>query len=268
MLAELRRKWATARSWRRLVASEWDWFLTCVLHCCGRHKWGRFASALPLRLRDGKRIRVRPGSSDFATFREVFAERVYGVFVEFDQPCSGVLDLGANVGLMARWLLTEQPSARIFCVEPDPGNCDLAHMNLAAEIHDGSVVLTQSFAGGVARKAWIASRGISAANEGRISDRPVADSPPIPVKTIPELIQDAPFAIDTIKIDIEGAEREIFEADLTWLQGVRNVIMEVHAPLDELWLRRVMESQPAHTIRKLWCRRPEAFMVWLAATRS
>jgi FkbM family methyltransferase len=52
----------------------------------------------------------------------------------------------------------------------------------------------------------------------------------IPTITIPELIREAGVpSIDILKIDIEGAEKELFSNDSSqWLPRVRLIIIELH----------------------------------------
>lgn len=262
--AGVRRKWLTARSWRGCMATEVDWSLACVLHACGRRNGLRLFPAIPLKLRHGGAIWLRPGSSDFATFREIFIEREYNVLREFREPIRGVLDLGANIGLAARWLRCEFPGVRVLCVEPDALNATLAVRNLAAAIDEGGATVMQAFAGGKSRTAWLSSGGSAFANEGRLVDESVAGGPPIPVHTVAALIAGAPFPIDTVKIDVEGAEGEIFASDLQWLDTIANVVAEIHSPLDERWLRETVAGRATHRIRRVWSSRPGVCMAWLA----
>jgi FkbM family methyltransferase len=207
-------------------------------------------------------LRLRPGSSDFATFREIFIDREYDAVHAFATPPIGVLDLGANIGLTARWLRQQFPSLRVMCVEPDSRNSDVAATNLEAAVASGEVVMLQAFAGGTPRAAWIDSAAHGLTNEHRLSDRP-RRAATTPVYTVGDLLARCQFPIDTVKMDVEGSEREIFESDLSWLSVVRDVLVEVHAPLDEAWLRRVLPAGgPAH-VRKVLYRHAGAFVAWV-----
>lgn len=257
------RKWATARAWRHVFASEASWLAACFLHMCGRASWARRLPAVKLRMvGDPRPLWLRPGSSDFATFREIFIDREYDVVHAFAASPAGVLDLGANIGLTARWLRQQFPSVRVMCVEPDGRNAHRAAANLAAAVASGEVVIMQAFAGGTSRAAWIDSPGRGLTNEHRLSDRP-RRAATTPVYTVGELLARCPFPVDTVKMDVEGSEREIFAGDLSWLNVVRDVLVEVHAPLDEHWLRSVLPAGgPAH-VRKVFHRHPGAFLAWV-----
>lgn len=205
---------------------------------------------------------MRPGSSDFATFREIFLDREYDLVHRFAAAPAAVLDLGANVGLAARWLRRQFPGLRAMCVEPDGRNAAMAARNLAAEVASGSVVIVRAFAGGTGRDAWVDAPGGGSANECRLSDRP-GTGPAVPVCTVGELLARCPFPVDMVKMDVEGSEREIFEGDLSWLGVVRDVLVEVHAPLDEGWLRGVLPPGGPARIRAVLHRHPGASLAWV-----
>src|SRR5262245_452689 len=63
----------------------------------------------------------RPGTSDETVFWQVFVDLQYAALVPRAAPRL-ILDCGANVGYTASYFLTRFPSARVFAVEPDPGN--------------------------------------------------------------------------------------------------------------------------------------------------
>lgn len=261
--AIIRRKWSTARSWRGAFASEADWLLACFLHLCGRARWASLLPAVTVRLaNDHQPLHLRPGSSDFATFREIFIDREYETVHAFAMPPTGVLDLGANVGLATRWLRREFPKVCVMCVEPDPRNADLAARNLAADLASGCVVLVRAFAGGTTREAWVRSPGGGLTNEYRLTDEP-GKGARAAVHTVGDLLVRCPFPVDTVKMDVEGSEREIFAADLLWLGTVREVLVEVHSPLDEAWLRGALPAGGPARIRAVQHQHQGACVAWV-----
>lgn len=258
----LRRKWATARSWRPLVASEIDWSVACFLHVTRHCRAARLLPSLALRLANHPApLHLRPGSSDFATFREIFVDNEYGEVFSSAVPPSGVLDLGANVGLTARWLRGHFPLVRVMCVEPDEANAFLATRNLQSDIAMAKAFVVRAFAGGAKGEAGFVSRGCGLENEGRLSK--VSRAVTVPVHTVGELIEMCPFSIDLVKIDVEGSERDIFEADLSWLAAVDHVLVEVHDPLDENWLRCILDREGSGRLHAVLHRRRGAFMAWV-----
>ena len=60
-----------------------------------------------------------------------------------------------------------------------------------------------------------------------------AGEEPTPVRTVPDILSETHLAdaqIDLLKCDIEGTEAEVFHGAPKWLQRVRAIVAEVHAP--------------------------------------
>jgi FkbM family methyltransferase len=74
-------------------------------------------------------VKCRNGTSDWRVFHQVFVELQYGVVPLSLRPTL-IVDAGANVGLSACYLLSRFPEARLIGVEPDDGNLQLAVENL------------------------------------------------------------------------------------------------------------------------------------------
>ena len=51
----------------------------------------------------------------------------------------------------------------------------------------------------------------------------------LPLEKILEQCNALPV-IDLLKVDIEGAEREVFKASAPWIRRVRYIVLEVHPP--------------------------------------
>jgi len=57
----------------------------------------------------------------------------------------------------------------------------------------------------------------------------MVDVPHVQGRTLSRIIQDSGFGtVDLIKIDVEGAERELFQGDLSWLERTRAIAIEFH----------------------------------------
>ena len=166
---------------------------------------------------------LRTVGGDFFVLHEVFGSDCY------DLPFSSsnlrtVVDLGANVGLTTLYLASKAPEARFICVEPAPGNADLLRRNVAPV---SQAVVVQAAvtkeSGTVAfddtRAAW--GGGISPDGPLRVEAISIDD---LLARYAPEGI------IDLLKMDIEGAEAEVFSGPMAWLDRVACIIAELHPP--------------------------------------
>lgn len=260
------RKYATAAAWRPFLATNADWLRACLLHFCGRKRLFFGSVCIPLRPKNDTRpVYCRSGTSDFVTFQEIFFNEEYRLARDIPvADVRGILDLGANVGLAARWFLLRFPDARIVGVEPDAANAALARRNLMAIGPDSQNRVIHAFAGGVSRNAFLSSSGDYDANEGMLQDTPVTGRVAVPVLTGGELCELAGSALDIAKIDIEGSEKELLEADVAWLRDFRWIFIEVHDPLDERWLASIVSRRlPTWEVARTERRHAGAFLAFL-----
>lgn len=169
-------------------------------------------------------VTLRKHDSDLVIFDQVFAERQYKWFeIEKLEP-KIIVDAGANIGLAALYFAYQFPQSRIYCVEPVSANYDLLQKNLNAysniEIIKGAVWYTdeyleienpEGFSAGLSMKSSSASTKIMG-------------------YSIPSLMSQFKLEhIDILKMDIEGAEKEIFESgNLEWLKKVSILVIELH----------------------------------------
>lgn len=185
---------------------------------------------IDVELRIGSRLRkiwMRPSSGDVFILYEVLAYESYRICEESLDPATvkTIVDCGANVGITALYLAERYPSARILCIEPDPANFAILHRNVSCEsrivpikaalvgVDAGVVYLSQD------RPAWGNS----------ISDDPQAGKRlEVAGMTIPELCQRYSVErIDLLKVDIEGAEEQVFRSP-GFLECVQFVVIELH----------------------------------------
>ena len=176
-------------------------------------------------------VALRLSTSDIATFKQVFVNK------EYDSPhlpksATAIIDLGANIGLSTVFFGIKYPGARILAVEPEEQNYQLlltntaalgsrVHpINAAAWVRDGLVNLHTKSEEGADLGAW----GARVSESGNWSSREVRCVTP---RT---LLHDAGLeSVDILKIDIEGAEFELFsEGTETWLSRALLIIIETH----------------------------------------
>lgn len=164
-------------------------------------------------------IALRVDRADVKVFDQVFVDREYDFSVGFDP--TFIVDGGANIGLTAVWYAQRYPKATIVSVEPEPGNVALLRRNTAAypqvQVRPAALWPTPGFV------------QISNPLAGPWAFRVESAAGGIPAVTLPDLLADAPpDAASLVKIDIEGAELELFAADCAWLTRVRALVVETH----------------------------------------
>ena len=161
-------------------------------------------------------------ASDVFMFEQIFIEGQYDIEVPFIPKC--ILDLGANIGLASVLFANRFPDAKIFAVEPDTGNYETARKNLAPY---ANVTLVKG-------AVWHVSENINLIDSGHgeaaYMVKPGIGKNMIRAYTIEEImgIINAD-SIDILKIDIEGAEKEIFETGSeAWAPVTKLIIVETH----------------------------------------
>ena len=229
----------TARSFgpRRIYRSPLDSAKALILRISSeKPKWPlvpRRNSPWRLRLRHhDSPVYVRPSASDFFVLRDLFEDQEYGPVAQFNLPPNPtILDLGGNIGLSVRYFLSLYPQARITVVEPDPGNLDLLRLNCQAATAAGQVTPVQGFAAAADGQAPIDRTDQPWGFKKRDDATGPPDAELIPCVSIPTLLRTANFdQVDLLKVDIEGAEKELFADCRNWIGRVRNIAIETHSP--------------------------------------
>ncbi len=169
---------------------------------------------------------VRNGTSDVEVFGQIFVHREYRCLDPL-RDVRRILDLGANVGYASAYFLSRFPDALVTSVEPDARNYAALVRNVApygsrcttvnAAVWSESVPLAFAEHYGDGREWAVAVRETRHREHGTVRGvdmRTLVDSQ----------------TIDLLKIDIEGAELEVFSGDCSWLQNVKNIVIELHGP--------------------------------------
>jgi len=177
------------------------------------------------------KIALRETGSDLATFHEIAVDEVYGQVVRKVGGFQTVIDLGANIGLASLYLAHHSPSCRIFSVEPNPQSYEMLVRNVR---NLGSRCKTLRAA------AWRTHRQLSpdprVATDRfstftlRDSSSTAGDQWTVEGFTMLEILDHSGFkTVDLLKVDIEGAEAEMFSGKhLQWLTRVGAIAIEFH----------------------------------------
>lgn len=169
----------------------------------------------------GGRVWVRPGTTDLAILDQIALHPYMPIDSSATPAC--IVDLGANIGLSTRFLKQAYPRARVIAVEPDEGNFELLKKNTHGLL---DVTCVQA-------AIWINDGSITLQTEGLGNSSFRAGSGPgksVRAMTISTLMRENDVdRIGLLKIDIEGAEKDIFaSSEIGWLSAVDRISVEVH----------------------------------------
>jgi FkbM family methyltransferase len=221
---------ALARRWdrRTYFARRRDWIMTLYDALL------RYAPNLPLPLRrkswaiflkdQPHPVFLRLGSSDGFVLEEIFVAKVYEPITSAKLgEVKQIVDLGANVGLSVRLWQAQFPNAKIIAVEPDPANFTACKKNSDSS---ANIQLVRACVGASARKVYLDRSAEECAFH--VTDQQIGEPiDALPLVTILDRCH-AENQIDILKVDIEGAEQELFSDCSQWIDRVRNLMIELH----------------------------------------
>lgn len=167
-------------------------------------------------------FKVRKGTSDTGTFRQVFKEDQYRFRLKGVET---VVDAGANIGLASIVFSNQFPNAQIVAIEPDKENYELLEKN----VNRYNVRIIR---GGVWNKNTHLEIEDHGGGEWAYTVREVEQSSDqsIPAISLDEIMKTVGFkTIDLLKIDIEGSEKDVFmDGYESWLPCTKYIIIEMH----------------------------------------
>lgn len=165
---------------------------------------------------------ARRESSDVRVFHQVVLRRSYQLPIVLPA-VRFIVDAGANAGYAALYFAQANPDARILAIEPDRSNFEMLCTN------SENVARIECFLGAL----WPVETRLSIQNPSAPKTAIMVGEAEncegdVPTITIPRIVATHGF-IDILKLDIEGAEIELFShCDLSWLDEVGCLIIELH----------------------------------------
>lgn len=194
-------------------------FLKAELFRAGKFRMGPYPSLFYL----------RPSTSDIKVFREVFLFRIYSFELNFIPAV--IIDAGANIGMSSIFFAARFPLSTVYSIEPEASNFVALQRNVAGY---RNIQATQS-------ALWHRDTALKIVDpeenhwaftvEECDNDRPGSFC----AVSIATFMQKHGIEkIDLLKMDIEGAEREVFSENYEyWLSRTKIIIIELHDWLKE-----------------------------------
>jgi FkbM family methyltransferase len=178
-------------------------------------------------------LTVRLRTSDVTLLRSIFLEGEYDwSFLKSPQV---IIDAGANVGYASVVFANRYPEARILAIEPEFSNYESLRKNTGVypQIQPVQAALWKE-------KTTLRITDPSAGNwafrteESNRSATSIRECGTVPALTLDNLMIDHEVEfIDILKVDIEGAEKEVFENSTSWINRVGVIIIELHDSLKQ-----------------------------------
>lgn len=167
---------------------------------------------------------VRRNTTDMWTFDQIFVDHEYRC-IDHLQNVRTVIDAGANVGYSSAYFLTRFPQVKIIALEPDPLNFSALQRNLSPW-GDRVTYLNVALWSKPATLSFRSETMEPGAEWGRQVEPGAGD---VHAVDIPHVIERFGLTeIDLLKVDIEGSEKHVFSNDVSWLDKVRNIVIELH----------------------------------------
>jgi FkbM family methyltransferase len=192
--------------------------------------------AVRIRPLGGRRVWLRPGTSDVSVVREVLVEKLHLPEGDVDgRQFYAILDLGSNIGISMAHMAERFPDARIVGVELDGENARLAEKNLQpwrsrCELVHGAVWPRPGYVRYVRESGR--ESGHRVVRNAR-ADPDLASARTFSMNALLDCVSKTPGEpIDYVKMDIEGAELEVLTESTSWAARVRAMKVEVHHPYD------------------------------------
>jgi FkbM family methyltransferase len=167
-------------------------------------------------------VSIRLGTSDLDVFHETFVEEL--LRVEPKQPVAFVIDGGAYVGYTTLYFALRYPNARVVAVEPEITNyrCLVKNTRACSNVMPLNAAL------------WGSRSGVELVDAKRgkwgFFVQPAANPGSALVSlTIPDILKRFKAKrISILKLDVEGAEKSLFDHSKPWIHSVDCLIVELH----------------------------------------
>ncbi len=167
---------------------------------------------------------IRKNTTDLPVFRQVFMDLEYSYSYK-TKNVTTIVDVGANIGMFTRFIRERYPNSNIFCIEPEPSNFEQLKINVKED--DKTFLINKAI--------WTDNLGVNMAIDDKYGEWGARVSSTkneltkVGSITMNDLVKDYNLKnIDILKIDVEGAEKFIFEKNLSWMNKVNTLIIELH----------------------------------------
>ncbi len=195
-----------------------------------------------LRVRQTKNHELfcRPNTTDHQVLWDTFHDKYHLPPSKLNTETPVIVDLGSNAGYTMAHFAYLFPGSKVYGVEMDAGNYALAKQNLSAIsdqcsimqaavwTEDGQIFYDQN-------EEWAFRINTEKAHH--------QNAVSAPAKTLNTIFNEFGInEIDYLKMDIEGAEKNILENPSPWIGKVKTIKIEVHLPFTISACMQILEK--------------------------
>jgi FkbM family methyltransferase len=166
---------------------------------------------------------IRLKTSDLPTLQKVWRDCEYAIRLKAEPKF--IIDAGANIGIASIYFATKFPNARVISVEPEGQNFMLLEKN--TKPHANITPIKAAL--------WNCCGEVSLVDPGQgpwsfqTRDQTKDAVARVPAITVDEILHKfGASSVDILKVDVEGAEKEIFENASAWIDKVDAIMVETH----------------------------------------
>lgn len=192
------------------------------------------------------KVFLRAKTSDAETLCQIFLHRELDI--EVHHPVAYIIDAGANIGLASVYLANRYPDADIDALEVDSSNMEIIRLNVAP-YRKVRVIQMGLWSHKTTLKI---SNPDAQACAFRVQEVDSNDPSSFESVSVSDLLAERCVdSVDILKIDIEGAEREVFSASAEWIDRARTIFVECHDRFKPGCVSAVQQACAGRTTRYL-----------------
>lgn len=188
------------------------------------------------------KIHLRLNSTDFSCFTDIMLDQSYNINIAEPE---WIIDCGANIGLGTIFFKEKYPNTKIVAVEMEEENFEMLEKNTNSynNVFLEKAAIWSSSGEDLTIVDWDREWGYLVTDENK-----ELLSKKVKSITINNIIEKYNLkVIDLVKIDIEGAEKEVFgKGENSWLWKTKILIIELHDRINPGSSKALFDSLAKH----------------------